>query len=231
MPIARIKKRRRLFWMIGCCLALGVIASLVILLAGNFIARETGVDSTQSGQSVIGHNPDNRMEPQAQEDSTNPSMEIHDSERISRITKATDRWPDWLPIYPSAESTGTFGVQAEESESGSAAFKTGDSVETVTAFYEKALKALGFEINKKVTPFPGHGAMIMLIAENEGTQQTIHVTAARAEEITTINLVFVTRKLPELSGSDDMSAGKPIMKAQAISINEAPKQSDAKAKE
>ena len=220
------RKQRAVFWIIGCCLAIGVAA----LLTDTFIISKAGPDSAQSDETILQGNPDKEIGPRFQERGGDVPVEINSSKRTAPPASAADKLPDWVPIYPGAQCTGTFGVQAEESDSGSAAFKTTASAKSVAAFYESTLRVLGFDIKRKVTQFPGLGTMIMLTAENQDTRQTIHMTA-HAGKITTINLVCVIKKISESSDSDDLSVGKSIMKAQTIPIEETPEQPNPKAKQ
>lgn len=226
-----LRKQRAVFWVIGCCLAIAIAAGVAALLTDTFIINKAGPDSAQSDETILQGNPDKEIGSRFQERGGDVPVEINSSKRKAPLASAADKLPDWVPIYPGAQCTGTFGVQAEESDSGSAAFKTTDSAKSVSAFYESTLQVLGFDIKRKVTQFPGLGTMIMLTAENQDTRQTIHMTSAHAGKITTINLVFVIKKISESSDSDDLSVGKSIMKAQTVPIEETPEQPNPKAKQ
>ena len=98
--------------------------------------------------------------------------------------------PGWLPAYPNVESSGAIGFNTNQGKSGSFSYKSKDSVEMVAAFYEKALKNAGFEIQKSLNQIPGRGSIVSISASDSKTQRTANVTAARTDESTTINLAF-----------------------------------------
>jgi hypothetical protein len=55
--------------------------------------------------------------------------------------------PSWVPAYPGATIEGSFAAQGPDGSSGSFSFKTPDSTDKVTAFYQDQLKSAGFTIN------------------------------------------------------------------------------------
>jgi len=149
----------------------------------------------QKGKIVFTDDQNKNVEIQSQGEGEKASVEIRSSEGTMRMgASAAGQLPDWLPSYPGAESTGTFGFSAENGKSGSCAFKTGDSVENVASFYEGALKNAGFVVQKTTTQIPGKGSFIMLMAEGSNSQRNAHVTVANSEEGTIINLMFETKK-------------------------------------
>ncbi len=220
------KRRSTLLWIIGCCLAIGILAGMVVYFTGSLISSRTGLDIVGRERSILQDDSPNSKEIQSEDEGMRDAAENHSVNRPSRMEATEAHLPEWLPIYPGAESTGAFGVHAEDAESGSAAFKTQDSEETVAAFYEKAFIALGFTVERDVTQFPGHGSMIRLIARNEATGQTVHMTAGRAEETTSINLIFISKKGSQLSNPDDFGARDSVMETEAVPIEETPQQSN-----
>lgn len=55
--------------------------------------------------------------------------------------------PDWVPIYPGAKiGQGIFSARTADGTSASFPITTGDSSKDVMSFYEKELKAAGFEV-------------------------------------------------------------------------------------
>ena len=240
------KKRGPLLWILGGCLGLALIAGIIVVSTGIFVARKAGLDpalmkknpglavakmlasanpdievlsvdedggiirvrdkktgktltmnleDAQNGKIVFQDDQNKRVEIQTHGEGDKAAVEIRSPEGTMRMgASAAGQLPDWLPSYPGAEGTGTFGFSAEQGKTGSCAFKTNDSVEDVASFYEDALKNAGFEVQKILTQIPDKGSMIMLTAADNSTQRTAHVTAAGAEEGTTINLVFETKK-------------------------------------
>jgi hypothetical protein len=240
------KKGRFMFWILGGCLGLVVIAGIIAISTGIFVARKAGLDpalmkqnpglavakmmatlnpdievlsvdegsgiirvrekktgktmsmnlqDAQKGKIVFQDDQNKSVEIQSTGEGENASVEVRSAEGTMRMGAGSAvQLPDWLPSYPGAKAAGTYSFNAENGQAGSCAFKTGDPVETVASFYEKALKNAGFAVQKTTTQIPGKGSFIMLMAENESTRQTAHVTAANSEEGTTINLVFERKK-------------------------------------
>ncbi len=187
-------KSRRSFGVPAIWLGLGIIAGIIVVFIATLVIRKTGSDAGQSSEKAFQGSESLKFEIEVQGSENRGSTEFHSVEAKPRGNAAASQLPEWVPTYPGAEITGMFGVQAETSDSGSAAFKTHDSEENVASFYENVFGNAGFKIKKNVTRFPGHGSMIMLTAENTNTKQTVHMTAARAERITTINLVFEAKR-------------------------------------
>jgi len=77
---------------------------------------------------------------------------------------------------------------AENGNKGACAFKTKDSIEAVSAYYENALKSAGFEVKKIPAGTPGQS--IILDASDNKTQRQANVSIVHSEEGTTFNLAF-----------------------------------------
>jgi hypothetical protein len=241
-PAQAPKKGRFIFWALGGCLALVIIAAIIVFSTGIFIAHKAGLDTglmknnpglaiakmmvssnpdleivsvdedrgilrvrekktgktmtvdlenAQKGKIVFTDEKNQKVEIQTHGDGDNAAVEIQSPDGAVRMgADAKGRLPGWLPAYPNAESSGAFEFNANEGKSGSFSFKSKDSVETVAAFYEKALKSAGFEIQKSLSQIPGQGSIVIISASDSKTQRTANVTAARMEEGTTINLAF-----------------------------------------
>ena len=241
-PAQAPKKGRFIFWALGGCLVLIVIAAIIIFSTGLFIARKAGLDSgmlkrnpgiaiakmmvsgnpdieivsvdedrgiirvrekktgktmtvdlenAQKGKIVFTDEKNQRVEIQAHGEGDNADVEIKSADGSLRMgADNKGQLPVWLPAYPNAESSGAFGFNGNEGNSGSCSFKSKDSVETIAAYYEKALKNAGFEIQKSLSQIPGQGSIVIISASDSKTQRTANVTAARTEQGTMINLAF-----------------------------------------
>ena len=241
-PTQAPKKGKFIFWALGGCLALIVIAAIIIFSTGLFIARKTGLDSGMLKRNpgiaiakmMISGNPDieiisvdedrgiirvrekktgktmtvdlenarkgkivftdeknQNVEIQAHGEGDNAAVEIKSADGSLHMgADSKGQLPAWLPSYPNAESSQSFTFNANQGTSGSFSFKSKDSVESVAAFYEKALKNAGFEIQKTLSQIPGQGSIVLISASDNKTQRTANVTATRTEEGTMINLVF-----------------------------------------
>jgi len=101
--------------------------------------------------------------------------------------------PAWLPAYPGAEATGSFGVQSsKEGQGGTAAFKTSDSVEKVTAFYQSALKGAGLTVtwNSMRT---SDSQVVTLEGKDPSEKREAGVTIAAQDGATQVTLTFQSK--------------------------------------
>ncbi|HTY61735.1 MAG TPA: zinc ribbon domain-containing protein [Acidobacteriota bacterium] len=239
------KKGRVIFWVLGGCLGLIIIAGIIFFAAGLFIAHKAGIDSgsfaknpgvaiakmmlnsnpdveivsvdedhgiirvrekktgkiltvdmenAQKGKIVFTDEKDQKVEITTQGEGNNAAIEVKSADGSLRIgAESKNQLPEWLPSYPNAESATGTGFSANQGKSGSFSFKSKDSVETVAAFYEKALKSAGFQIQKSASQIPGQGSIVIISASDSQTKRTANVTAARTEEGTTINLAYETK--------------------------------------
>jgi len=152
------------------------------------------LEDAKNGKIAFLDDQNKRVEIQSRGEGDNATLDIQSSEGTVHLgANAAGQLPSWLPAYPGAEAAGSFGFSAENSKSGSCAFKSNDSIEAVAAFYDKALKNAGFEVQKNLTRTNGEESIILLSASDENTQRTAHVTAARAQGSTTIKLAFETK--------------------------------------
>jgi hypothetical protein len=97
--------------------------------------------------------------------------------------------PDWLPSYPGAEGTGTFGLNSKEGQAGTYAFKTNDAADDVTTYYEDALKGANFEVQKSSSP-----GVVTVVAKNEPEKRSVQITITGKGAETTVMMVFQTSK-------------------------------------
>lgn len=189
------RKLGPLIWILGGCLALVIIAGVIAVSTGLFVAHKAGLKDVRDGKIVFQDDQNKQVEIQTQGEGENASVEIKSSEGTVRMGAAASvQLPAWLPSYPGAEAAGTFSFSADKGQAGSCAFKTGDSAEDVASFYEEALKNAGFEVQKTTTQIPGQGSIIILGGQDKNGKRNAQVTAASAGEGTTINLVFETGK-------------------------------------
>jgi hypothetical protein len=101
--------------------------------------------------------------------------------------------PAWLPAYPGAEATGSFGVQTTaEGQGGTVVFKTSDSVEKVTAFYQSALKGAGLTVtwNSMRT---SDSQVVTLAGRDPSEKREAGVTIAVQDGATQVSLTFQSK--------------------------------------
>jgi len=101
--------------------------------------------------------------------------------------------PAWLPAYPGAEATGSFGVQsAEKGQGGTVAYKTSDSVEKVAAFYESALRGAGITVTRN-SMRTSDSHVITLEGKDASERREAGVTISAQDGATQISLTFQSK--------------------------------------
>ncbi len=242
------KKRSPILWILLGCFGLIVIAGVVMVSTGLFVAykaKQAGLDPALIKKSpalavakmIVAANPDvellsvdedhaimkvrdkktgktltvnleeaksgkivfldennQRVELQAKEEGDSASLEVRSPEGTMSMGAGAEKLPDWLPAYPGAKGTGTFGMNSKEGKAGSYAFKTGDTLDDVVKFYEDALKAVGLEVEKTTNQAAGQGSMIILAGKDGASDKTAQVIATSKGEGTEVNLTFSSKK-------------------------------------
>jgi hypothetical protein len=158
--------------------------------------KETGktvtmnLDDVKEGRITFKDDEDQEIAIQAQGEGDDAELEIQSSDgTILMGSSAAAQLPAWLPVYPSAQDSGTFGLSTRGGLAGTCAFKTDDSVEDVASFYENALARAGFEVHTSRTQLP-QGSIIILTANEADSQRNAQVTTTDTDEGTAINLAF-----------------------------------------
>jgi hypothetical protein len=98
--------------------------------------------------------------------------------------------PSWIPTYPGSNPQGTFSLNSGEGGGGAFNFTTADAPAKVLEFYQNQLKQAGFKIT--ITASAGEGSM--LIAQEEGGQRSVTVTAGKSSDGTSVNILFGSKK-------------------------------------
>jgi hypothetical protein len=103
------------------------------------------------------------------------------------------KMPAWLPAYPGAEVTGSFGVRsAKEGQSGTVAFKTSDPIEKVAAFYDAALRGAGITVTRHSMQSEG-SIIVTLGGKDARDQREAGVTISAQDGATQISLTFQSK--------------------------------------
>ena len=97
-----------------------------------------------------------------------------------------DDLPEWVPVYPDAEATGTYAATTPGGSGGSFQLTTADGVEEVLAFYVEELEGAGWSVQKTEFSGPdgkgaqgmgsheGHTVVVILSSGDEGTQAMVN---------------------------------------------------------
>jgi hypothetical protein len=154
-------------------------------------ALTVDLKDAKNGKFVFLDEKNRKIEIQSQGEGENAALKIQSDEgSVQMGANASGRMPGWLPAYPGAAAAGGMAFSKEGGNSGSCTYRSNDSVESVIAYYEDALKNAGFEVQKSTTPVPGQGSVTILSASDDKSQRKASVTATQMQGSTTITLTF-----------------------------------------
>ncbi len=111
-------------------------------------------------------------------------------EEVKIGANATNRMPDWVPVYPGSTPEGSYSVQSTDGSSGSFSFKTTDAASKVTSYYQDQLRSAGFNVTLVSSGDQGG----MLSAEDSGKKRTIIITAGASDGTTTASVTVSEKK-------------------------------------
>jgi hypothetical protein len=110
------------------------------------------------------------------------ALRIASGERAMVFGADAETVPDWVPSYPGGRAESFSTVETEGETSGTFTIRTADSPEHVLAFYERALRDAGFEVEKStmqseastggnLTARAGGRSLNIALASQEGETQ------------------------------------------------------------
>jgi hypothetical protein len=94
--------------------------------------------------------------------------------------------PAWVPNYPGSDPQSSFSAEGQGGESGTFTFKTGDSSEKVTRFYQDHLQSAGLHVTVTVPH--------VLVAQDGAKNHNVTVVIAGEGSDTTVQVTYVTNK-------------------------------------
>lgn len=94
--------------------------------------------------------------------------------------------PAWVPNYPGSDPQSSFSAEGQGGESGTFTFKTSDSSEKVTRFYQDQLQSAGLHVTT-TTPR-------VLVARDEADKHSITVVIAGDSGAITVQVTYATKK-------------------------------------
>jgi hypothetical protein len=83
--------------------------------------------------------------------------------------------PSWVPVYPGAQTQGTYATQNAEEKTAAFVVSTSDSVDQVLSFYKEKLEANGLKIEQTSSSTSGTGTGAMLSAKSDDEKRTVVV--------------------------------------------------------
>lgn len=102
--------------------------------------------------------------------------------------------PTWIPEYPGSQPKGTFSAQSNEGTAGTYAFKTSDSADKVSKFYEDSFKSAGLEVNSNLTSQNGKTSAGVLTAHDKSDDHTATIVIGTDGSETTVAVTFKFKK-------------------------------------
>jgi hypothetical protein len=111
-------------------------------------------------------------------------------EEVRFGASATNKMPEWVPVYPGSSPEGAYSVQSQEGSQGTFTFKTTDAASKVTSYYQDQLRSAGFNVTLVSSGDQGG----MLSAEDADKKKTVIITAGVADGTTTASVTVSEKK-------------------------------------
>jgi hypothetical protein len=99
--------------------------------------------------------------------------------------------PTWMPDYPGSTPIGTYTAKSADGEIGNYTFKTSDSIDKVSSFYEEGLKSAGLKASSTISK-DGANSGGIVSGENDSKSATVVFGTEGGQ--TTVNVTFKTKK-------------------------------------
>jgi hypothetical protein len=96
--------------------------------------------------------------------------------------------PAWVPEYPGSDPQSAFSAQGRDGASGTFTFKTPDSADKVTRFYQDQFQSSGLHISSRV-----QGSGSMLVAEDDAKKHTVTVIVGVDGSNTTVAVTYANK--------------------------------------
>jgi hypothetical protein len=146
-------------------------------------------EDVKRGHIVFEGDKGEKVEIQGEGEGGAGSVRVKTGEGTMQIGAAA-KLPNWVPAYPRAEAQGGFAAQKAGEESGTAGYKTNDSVDRVARYYTEELNKAGFKITTQTTG----PTLTILAATDDSNQRQVTVTITQADGGTSIGLIYGTKK-------------------------------------
>jgi hypothetical protein len=102
--------------------------------------------------------------------------------------------PAWVPDYPGSDPQSAFSTQGHDGESGTFTFKTPDSMDKVTKFYQDQFQSAGLQITTNVTHQEAQSSGGMLVAQDDAKKHNLTVIIGVEGRNTTVAVTYATNK-------------------------------------
>jgi hypothetical protein len=98
--------------------------------------------------------------------------------------------PSWVPAYPGAKVMASSREKTDEGFTGTYSFQTGDSADSVLAYYEEELKKAGLDVER--TSSGEMSGLGTINARGGDGKQTVNVVVTRVAEMTQVMVQYAS---------------------------------------
>lgn len=164
------RKTNVLLWVLIGVGTLFVLFIVGLMAAGLFVAHKVKQASVD-GKGIVFSSP-------------NGSFQVGGRAKI----------PAWVPDYPGSNPQSAFSARNQDAESGTFVFKTKDSPEQVSKYYQDQFQASGMQISDNAYQ-SGRGNTHMLVARDESNRHNVTVMISEgAANQTPVTVTYTTNK-------------------------------------
>jgi hypothetical protein len=128
------------------------------------------------------------------EDAKNGKFTMKEDGKTTLTVGGKSKAPSWVPDYPGSDPQGAFSASNADGDSGTFAFKTKDSSEKVTKYYQDRFQSSGLKVTSNVTSQNGTSSGGMIAAQDEASKHTVTVIIGVEDGGTTVTVTYATNK-------------------------------------
>jgi hypothetical protein len=114
------------------------------------------------------------------------SMKSSNGRATFTMNGGSAKLPAWVPEYPGSDPQSTFSAEGQGGQSGTFTFKTRDSSEKVTRFYQDHLQSAGLHVKVTVPR--------VLVAQDDANKHNVTVVIAGEGSAITVQVTYATNK-------------------------------------
>jgi hypothetical protein len=164
------KKSNVLLWVLIGVGTLFVLFIVGLMAAGLFVAHKVK-QASADGKGIVLNSPDG-------------SFQIGGRAKV----------PAWVPEYPGSNPQSAFSARGKDGEGGTFVFKTKDSPEQVSKYYQDQFQASGMKISDNNAYQSGRGNTRLLEAQDESNRHTVTVMISGGGNETPVTVTYATNK-------------------------------------
>ncbi len=128
------------------------------------------------------------------DDARNGKFTVKEDGQATLTVGGAAKVPAWVPDYPGSDPQGAFSARGRDGDSGTFTFKTSDSSDKVSKFYQDQFQSSGLKLTTNVSHQGDQSSGAMLVAEDDAKQHTITVILGVEGANTTVAVTYVTSR-------------------------------------